>query len=190
MAEPPALPNQKRKFCYQRPQLDKPSTSKRRKDSDESKNDFEDDWDGELTLTQQELNELDNAASNAYTVKAGPSSVKPDQGQASNVATKVVTPGVLPGSHAQFLFPKQDVATYQPTSKLVQRSSSTSSSSSTFPISSTTSYDSSNSSHSSTSSSSLHRLKSDSSNGDKPTLDQKLVDELQLLRRESKKVCF
>ncbi|XP_014784739.1 serine-rich adhesin for platelets isoform X1 [Octopus bimaculoides] len=187
MAEPPALPNQKRKFCYQRAQLDKSSTSKRRKDSDESKNDFEDDWDGELTLTQQELNELDNAASSAYTVKAGPSSVKPDQGQAPNVATKVVTPGVLPGSHTQFLFPKQDVAPYQPVSKLVQRSSSTSSSSSTFPVSSTTSYDSSNSSHSSASSSSLHRPKSDSSKGDKTTLDQKLIEELQLLRRESKK---
>ncbi|GAB1609675.1 uncharacterized protein LOC115217079 [Argonauta hians] len=199
MADPAAIPYQKRKFCYKGSERNTSADSKRRKASNETNHSFaaadDDDWDADLTLTQQELHDLDNATSNAYAVKAGPSSAvqtsRRPAPNAPNVAAAAAA--AFPGPRVQFLHPKQqDVsAPQQPVPRLAQRTSSSSSSaSSAFPVSSTTSYDSSTSSVSSAAApSSPPRPTTDHSNGEvaKSTLDEKLIEELLHLRKESKK---
>ena len=203
MAGNPVFTTQKRKFSYTTSDESGSGIKqalKRKKSKEniaEGKTDEFDEWDDDLKLTQQELTEIDVAASQAYIQKSKASTSHP---VTSHATVNLPAPS-KPAPHTSRGPLQNEPNTFIP--RLVRQSSSTSSSS-TYPLSTTGSYESCSSSHSTNSNGGPRAhpqyARSSStivapgaqrlSSGAATTLPSNLMTELEYLREEMKKVFF
>lgn len=198
MAGNPVFTSHKRKFSYSTTAsenstgIKQPFKRKKSKENIAEGDDF-DEWDDDLLLTQQELTDLDVAASQAYIQKSKASTSHPGNIQAPTD----LQPPSRPAPHPSRGPLQNEPNVFIP--KLGRHASSSTSSSSTYPLSSSTSFESFSSSHSTSSNcpkTTARDVKSGSAiavsgapgiSSTTASISGNLMGELQHLREEMKK---